>query len=297
VHRWRSHATVAALAALALLLAACGGSAGSDASGEPVDPDGDYELVVAAAARTEEGGSARFDVSMRVDALGVSQEVSISGALALDGSLGSFEMDLGALGVPLGGPVEARLVDGVVYMDVSALGPVGAALGGTRWVSLDLERASEQLGLDPDAVGASDPSQFLDVLESLRGVTTDLEELGREDVRGEPTTHFRVTVDLAAALGEVAPGLRDEVGRVFEQLGTGTVPMDVWVDGDGRLRRLVFEMQVPSVDGADGEAAVAVTMELHDFGVEVDVEAPPPDETTDLFELLGDLSSVGAPSA
>jgi hypothetical protein len=71
--------------------------------------------------------------------------------------------------------------------------------------------------------------------------------------------------------------------------------MDVWVDGDGRLRRLEYEMELSDVDGA--RVAVGVTMELYDFGVEVDVVAPPADETTDLFELLGGVSPLGAPGA
>ncbi len=56
-----------------------------------------------------------------------------------------------------------------------------------------------------------------------------------------------------------------------------TAQLDVWIDNDGRPVRL-------AVRSDDTEANM--TLELSDFGVDVDVDEPAPDETIGLEEFL-----------
>lgn len=58
-------------------------------------------------------------------------------------------------------------------------------------------------------------------------------------------------------------------GQSIESTGEGAV------DFDGRM------------EGAEGGGSVTTTVEYFDFGAEVDVEAPPEDEVTDITELMG----------
>jgi hypothetical protein len=74
----------------------------------------------------------------------------------------------------------------------------------------------------------------------------------------------------AAQVPEELAGLLEESGLAFPR------PADVWIDQQGRLRRMHYAvtMKVPG-EGASVPMTVETTLELYDFGVEVHV-APPP---------------------
>ena len=103
---------------------------------------------------------------------------------------------------------------------------------------------TESTAGDDGALAAS-PARLL---ATMRSATTREERIGEEDVRGEPTVHFRLTVDREAA------GLRD---------GPGETAVDVWL-ADELLRRISYE-----------ERGARATTEFFDFGIDVDVVAPP----------------------
>jgi hypothetical protein len=98
-----------------------------------------------------------------------------------------------------------------------------------------------------------DPAQALEVIRSA----VDFEQVGRAEVRGTPTTHHRGTI------GDDADGTAPQ----------GSV-VDAWVDDEGYLRKMSF---------VDGEATA--TIEFYDFGADVEIEPPSPDETATIDEL------------
>ena len=104
-----------------------------------------------------------------------------------------------------------------------------------------------------DTVDSPDPAQALDVLRSA----VDFEEVGQADVRGVPTTHHRGTI------GDDANGITP-MGSV----------VDAWIDEQGYPRRMSF---------VDGE--VTATIEFYDFGADVNIEPPSPDETATMADL------------
>lgn len=125
----------------------------------------------------------------------------------------------------------------------------------------DEDDAEQEGGDDPFALlgpESFDPTGFV---EGLRDAAEGFTELGEEDVRGDRATRYEVLVD--RSIGEEGDwyGLDGKV--------------EVWIDGDERLRR---------VRGGGLE------MELWDFGVPVAVE--PPDDVADVEEdsYLDDLS-------
>jgi hypothetical protein len=85
------------------------------------------------------------------------------------------------------------------------------------------------------------------LLATMRSATTLEERVGEEDVRGEPTIHYRLTVDREAA------GLQ----------GPGETAVDIWL-ADDLLRRISYE-----------ERGARETTEFFDFGIDVNVVAPP----------------------
>jgi hypothetical protein len=102
-------------------------------------------------------------------------------------------------------------------------------------------------------VDSPDPAQALDILKSA----VDFEEAGRADVRGVPTTHYRGTI------GDDTNGITP-AGSIVE----------AWIDEQGYPRKMSF---------VDGEATA--TIEFYDFGTDVNIEPPSPDETATEADL------------
>lgn len=155
------------------------------------------------------------------------------------------------------GAFEVRMVDGTYYMQ----------LPGSGWVSVDLGDAA---GPFADALGdlaAQDPRAPFD---ALRDVSSEVAEVGREDVGGVATTRYRLTLDVQELLGDATlPGGAPQLG---------TTDLDVWVDDEGLLRRMSYGLDDP----AAGELVIDVVIAYED----VTVEAPPADDVTSFDEQL-----------
>ncbi len=91
-------------------------------------------------------------------------------------------------------------------------------------------------------------------IQYLRSVSTELQTEGTEKVRGTRATHHRATVDLGREQGPP--------GRL--------VALEVWVDDQGRTRRLRYSPL--------GSPDITIVWELYDYGVAVDLTPPPPDK-------------------
>jgi hypothetical protein len=196
-----------------------------------------------------------------------------------------------------------RLVDGVIYEDFGAiLDAAGEELPpgfeGKRWMKLDMSQFLKDMR--KTAAGGTDPGSVTGSLQYLRGVDPDaIDDLGHDDVRGVDTTHYHAEVDMK----EVAKQLDDAhvsatTKRAFDQAlraygDDTTVPVDVWIDGNGRVRRQEFDVPMP-VPGGSSTAKAKMRMEMYDFGVDVEATAPPADEVADLRDLLAAESSAGA---
>jgi LppX_LprAFG lipoprotein len=282
------------LLALVLALPACGGDDGGNGGGGggvAADPDASPQEKVAAAAEATTGsGSSKlsFSATVQVPAEGGTQDVQFTGEGEFDyeGRRGRLTYDLTELLEAQGqegADGEAEIVfDGTVfYMRFPTL--ESSLPEGKTWVRFDLQEIGEQEGIDLSQLSQlnQDPAQMLDY---LRATSSEIEEVGQEEVRGDQTTHYRATIDLDK-VPDQAPedqreGVRASIEALKEQLGTSTMPVEVWIDEDGRLRR--FTQSVPSPGGD-----VEVTMELYDFGTDVEIDTPPEDETVDFIELLG----------
>jgi hypothetical protein len=270
--------TVAGIAALALVLGACGGASDTAKRASEVST---LELVTGAPTAAADAGTAHFEgrVSMNLD--GESLTVPFSGDMDFAGTAFSMRMDLSDIpdAPPGAGAIEARLVDGVMYMNLGGL--LGAAPGlpaGVEWMRLDLNDFGEFSG----QAATENPA---DVLQGLRDAGT-VELVGEESVDGVPTRHYRAQVDTDEALDNVSDELRDSAAEVRDQL-PATIPLDVWIDDDGLPRRFRMQFEAAGVS-ADME------FEFSDFGKDVDLSAPPEDETVDFRELLGGAVGAGA---
>ena len=161
-----------------------------------------------------------------------------------------------------------RMVNGVVYVQLPA--PVARRLGtppGIRWLWI----ATTSIGTTPSAIpggGESDPTQFL---ASLERVSNDVTTVGTDEVRGVESTHYHAIVDFKKAIdkAKVPAGLRKSLSDAFAKASPNarSVPVDVWVDGNGLVRHVTLRIGV-----------TVGSVDYFDFGVPVSLKAPPDNE-------------------
>ena len=81
-----------------------------------------------------------------------------------------------------------------------------------------------------------------EILDYLRAVSGAIETDGTEELRGVETTHYYAIVDLLRYEKIAPPAEREKVrallGEVVDEPGLGEIPMDVWVDELGLVRKL-----------------------------------------------------------
>ena len=273
------------LLALALFATACGSE---DALS--LDP------VASAATKTSDAGSARtaFTLSMKMN--GQNMRMGGAGQFDFDGHTGAMTMDMSSL-LPAGagrdGKLEMRMIGSKMYMRLPESLTQGQQVPGhTPWISIDLGKALNKLGLgnlDPTNL-QQDPTK---TLELLRASSSSVTETGKAAIRGVPTTRYTAKLDLRKSLEQSTKQLkltdeqRAQLRRTMQQLSTQTglttIPVDVFVDGEGLLRRMTMNMKVTT-----GLAPFSMTQttDFYDFGVDVDVKAPPASEVTDLTGLM-----------
>jgi hypothetical protein len=131
-----------------------------------------------------------------------------------------------------------------------------------------------------DANGSltSDPTSFL---AYLRGVASDVQEVGHDTVRGVDTTEYEATVDLRRAIerGVASAEARAQVQAALDLVGNLEMPVKVWIDAQDRVRRLELEMDMSGALKHAGMPSgmhplMSVIIELHDFGLPVHVKSP-----------------------
>jgi hypothetical protein len=112
-----------------------------------------------------------------------------------------------------------------------------------------------------------------------------------EEVRGVRTTRYEAVVDLEGEVAGQDAGAREARDEMVEKLGASKFPVEVWLDDKNRVRRCAMDVTVPVPENAPempggGKMQTGIVAEYYDFGVPVDVQAPPPGQTTDGSKLL-----------
>ncbi|MCA1692635.1 MAG: hypothetical protein ABR540_11540 [Acidimicrobiales bacterium] len=260
------------------LLAGCGGDGG------------DGTLIRVAPDKTIDAGTSRLALNVNFTTGAEARTVHGEGVVDLKNRLGAVTVDLGSLGGSLGtGTVDTVLDPSGLYVKL----PPGLLPGGRPWYKLELATLSPQAGLSLGSLGQlaqTDPTQALGY---LRGATDDVSEVGEESVRGVSTTHYRAPIDLRKASASLPPDGKKAVEDLIASSGSATLPADVWLDAEGRLRRMKFSLDP---DGAGPTSAGTVELELFEFGVAADVQIPPADQVTDLTQLFQGGTPPSLPS-
>lgn len=160
---------------------------------------------------------------------------------------------------------------------------------GEKWQKEDPCESTDLMETDAEApIGDpfTEPAKFAN---SIKDYAQSVEDMGEAEVRGESARHLRLTM----------------AGPDIEEYAEGdTLPMDVYLDDEGRIVRMevTFSTQEDNVveagDGqGDGEAPMVdatMRMDFFDYGEPVDLDIPSDDEIAEEGELSGSFSFTDA---
>ncbi len=269
------------LAALALTLplglaalTACeddSSAAGDDTSsaGSQTDGSGDSGAGAPDVAEGEELSAEEFsalmiaafdkattaDLVMSMTAGG--QDIDVTGQADYTSDPVSMRMEMTGMGGT--GDMEIIVVDNAMYMKLAVMSD--------KFLKLDLDDPDNPVG--GSFTGQLDPRAQAEVMEAgLQSATY----VGQEEVQGETLDHYTAVVDSAAMLDQMA-GAADVAGQLPE-----TITYELWLTEDGLYRQMEIDM---------GAVAGEMLMRFEDWGTDVEIEAPPAGEVTDMSDMAG----------
>jgi len=275
--------TGAVVVALAALVAGCGNGAGGSSAGRA---DNDVLSVIQAAA----------------SATAAQRTLGFSGSLTMDlgavtgGSTGAISMDMtGSMqSKPLAGrmtmsgmqvagqdvgDIKALITPDAMYMQM----PMLAARLGKPWFEIKYSDLKAQSGVDFSQLTSQaqqmQPAQYVKQLEA----SGDVRAVGTETVNGIETTHYTGSVSIEDSLSHYSADMRRRMEPVMKQAGFTGTHMDIWLDGQGLVRRVRSTAE-------GGKGTFTFAMDVLAYGVRVDVTPPPASQVAD----LGSLSAGGS---
>ncbi|MEU1122245.1 hypothetical protein ABZ371_01325 [Streptomyces sp. NPDC005899] len=288
----RAGIAVAAAAAL-VSVAACGGpedSTGADDGGRTAG-QGVVRADAVAALRLvqkETGGAQSAEVE-GTTTMGSTMSMEQSGVIDWsDGMTGALTITYtgGTMGDALkqsggDGSMRARYLEDEYYADMGEA--FAAEVGGKRWIRYAYADLAELGGASGEVLAEqmrnSTPQQGVDALLA----SGDVEEVGREHVRGVATTHYSGTVDVAELTARTSAPDARQLAAFKEQLGRLGISretVDIWVDRDDLLVKKTEKATTKT-------GALNSTVFYSHYGTDVSVEKPAAGDTVDFKELLG----------
>jgi hypothetical protein len=251
---------VVVLASVGVLAAGCGTKA---------QPDN----LTAAVTRTA-GQTARMTMTMTTQMQSMSVSYTVTGEYDFVHSRGMISMQS-----PMA--MTEIFISPTAYIKLP--GGTGKMPGGKSWIALGTGTSD---GLDSSLLGPFGGTDPADLLASLTAVSASVRSLGPTTIRGVKVTGFRVDIDPARAAARIPSreraGLREFIGT----LGSGPIPVDVWVDSQNLVRRVKLSLHLPDGEGGPAKTQMVEVTDFYDFGVPVRVSPPPPSQTASMSQLI-----------
>ncbi|HEY3478426.1 MAG TPA: hypothetical protein VGL02_05935 [Streptomyces sp.] len=261
-------AVAAAVVCGTALLTGCSGTGAAAEGGGPDAKAADASAAVRDAADTlVRAGSSHVTTAMRMASGGTWLTITGSGGFDYARRRGELRLDLpkDAIGADEHKPLIELLTPGALYMKDR-----GEGVPDGKWVRVDTTRLP-----DGNLVtgGATEPLAAAELLRGAQGVRL----VGQETLDGIQVRHYRGTADIARAAKAVDPAARGPLEAAAKGFTVTGVPFDAWLDGQGRLRKLIQRFTFSSAGtgkGAGQDVTVVSTTTFDGFGVAVPVTMP-----------------------
>jgi hypothetical protein len=287
----------AAVGALALVAAGCGGSS-------VAVPE--LTSFTSAASASSSADSAKFELSFSMTMPLSDKPLSFSASGGFDKPAGRTQLtfDLSSLaellksfGQSFGGKVTGDMGDpsdwkldaikdgDLVYVHFPLIADQLPA--GKTWVKGDLKELSGANAGDLSQFGSFAGTDPRDVFGMLKAVSGSIEAVGSEEIRGVETSHYKATIDVAKLEQLVPADQRESLGGLDQaaaQAGVTGIPIEIWIDGDQRVRKLTFAVEAKQ-PGTSQTMKATFEVELYDYGKPLDITLPPGDQVVDAATL------------
>ena len=187
------------------------------------------------------------------------QKITAAGDEKLvDGKLLAADLteNLGSMGT-----MGIRILGDTVYAKLPAsMNPAGAG-----WVKADPTSSNPVIkalgGSIASVQNSSSPSSY----DDFAAAASSVEAIGTETVGGAPATHYSLVVETAKL------PVDNPSRQTLVDAGVNTIPVDLWVDRQGRLAKLTESV---SVSGSTADTVITLSA----FNARVSIEAPPADQ-------------------
>jgi hypothetical protein len=262
------------LAASTGIAAACGG--GSDSSSGRT-------RVAQAAYVTSRGPGYRTSIDINIYLKGQHSTIKGDGALGERGRVGSLDLEIG------GKHIKEIVKSPYIYVAAPSDADQSATAG-KPWLRANSVAYSQATGASGLSSDASSPKELLGFLQTNGKVSA----VGSETVRGVETKRFHALIDLRRYGTTVPSRERAAAERSVKQLeritGGGTLPIDVWIDSQHRVRRVSLQLHT-CIKG--GKLDESIVIELYDYGRQPAIAVPAPSEVHDITAKLDAVVAKG----
>ncbi|MBB2934553.1 hypothetical protein FHX82_001573 [Amycolatopsis bartoniae] len=268
--RKRPGLAVATLA-LVLTLTGCGARAVSGTpSGDGHLFDNAQELVRAATGETDQVKSAKFSMTMTV----AGQPVTGQGEGRFDGDNTAMRMSMTASGID----EEMLYVGKKIYLQVPEQYR-DQLTSGKPWGQFP-ENSNFSKVMGAAQAQQNDPKQMLQQIQEAGTITRS----AQETLDGKPATHYWIDVDVAKSVDKLAQSGLSQAQLQGMASKVKTVPMQLWLNEDLLPVQITEDMtELMRAAGAPASTQnMTLTMKYTDWGIPVDVQAPPADEVGDI---------------
>lgn len=249
-------------------LTACGQGDGAGPTGGAGSPEA-VAAVRSAASVTVAAGTSRTKTTMTMQSGDRTVVLTGEGLFDYRNRMGTVSLQVPE-NTETTGPLQEIVTPEALYMKNAS-----PEVPPDKWVRVDIQGLA-----DGNLVsgGSTDPTTSFEI---LRGVNDDVEYLGTKDFGGTQVRHYKGTLDLKKAHDATPENLRAPLAAALKSFSSATIPFEVYLDAEGRLRRVQEEFNLASEAGGKAgtqTAKVVSAAELYDFGVPVDIRPPRAEE-------------------
>src|SRR5262249_7129611 len=136
------------------------------------------------------------------------------------------------------------------------------------------------------AMNASqDPASQLKLLTALAGA----KEVGKEKIDGAQTTHYHGELDYKQVAKSGPEDLRKTAELALKVMANTTIPVDVWLDDQGRVRRQKLELNTKELNGSPAQTQT-MTIGYSDFGIDASAIKAPAD--SDAYDATAETQAA-----
>jgi hypothetical protein len=285
----RAGGTLIGLAAVAALVAGCGGS-GSTGSGKTQT----VSLSRAAdVSSTASGYRLAMDIQETVPSTG-QIHVTATGSFSPAAHLGAVTM---LMDLPPGAGASTLQTQMVLDKTVAYLKlPASLASkipGGKPWLYINLNQIGQVAGIPgigsliSSSSSLNDPGQYLDYLRATSAGS--VKNLGQATVNGVHTTEYHAVVDLSKLPNVVPAAQRQSVEQLVSALkskGLATqMPINAWIDSSNLIRRIQLAFSEP-VPNTGQTVSIAMTENFLQYGPQPVPAVPSASQSTNLLALI-----------